>query len=228
VAVLAAYGRILPKRILEQFPLGIINVHPSLLPHYRGTSPIEQAIIDGVKKTGVSIMRLTEDMDEGPLLRQESIILTGNETKQELTELLQKLGAKLIVQELPNVINNKSKFRRQPHPERATYTKKINKSDGLINWNKSAHELVREIRAYAGWPGSRTTLNSISVTITKAHTIPNTSKQKSPGDMNILVKEGRLMVQTSTDYLCIDSIKPDSKKEMSTKAFLAGYDKYLA
>src|SRR3989338_420589 len=92
IAVLAAYGHIIPKSVLDQFTLGIINVHPSLLPLYRGPTPIEQAILDGASKTGVSIMHLTAGMDEGPIYKQKTVRLSGDESKAELTERLQHLG----------------------------------------------------------------------------------------------------------------------------------------
>lgn len=224
IAVLAAYGRIIPQSVLDQFPLGIINIHPSLLPQYRGTAPIEQAILDGLPKTGVSIMRLTAGMDEGPIYKQKTIHLTGDETKQVLTERLQRLGADMLRETLPAIASGELKPRHQPHPDRATYTSKITKADSTMDWQKPAHRLEREVRAYQYWPQSRTTLGTIDVIVT-ATTAVSQGEGLSPGEVNI-VSEGKtksLFVGTSDGNLQIERLKPIGKKEMPVEAFLAGY-----
>jgi methionyl-tRNA formyltransferase len=209
LAVLAAYGRIIPRSVLDQFPLGIINVHPSLLPEYRGSTPIEQAILDGKKTTGVSIMKLEAGMDTGPVYKQKTVHLTGNESKIELTEQLQRLGAELLVEVLPDIADGSLKPRSQPHPDRATYSRLLSKADGLIDWSKPADILAREIKAFLGWPQSRTTLGSVEVIITKAHV------SDVETELSIRCGDGK--------FLSIDSLKPLGKKEMPTRAFLAGY-----
>lgn len=218
IAVLAAYGRIIPKSILDQFPLGIINVHPSLLPAYRGPTPIEQAILDGAEKTGVSIMQLTTGMDEGPIYTQKTVHLSGKESKNDLTKYLQTVGAELISDVLPMIFNGGLKPRQQPHPARATYSHKLSKNNSILDWNKPALQLEREIRAYLGWPGSKATIAGKDVTITLAHTVPASG---SPGQF-IRTKK-HLIVVTSKNGLCIDRIKPAGKNEMSISAFLVGY-----
>lgn len=219
LAVLAAYGRIIPQRVLDEFPLGIINVHPSLLPAYRGPTPIEQAILDGTPKTGVSIMKLTAGMDEGPIYKQKTVHLSGNESKTELTEVLQQLGAQLLVEVLPEIITGSLEPRQQPHPDRATYSRLLTKDDGIIDWQKPAIQLEREVRAFAGWPKSRTTLGGINLAITKASVVE--MGKAAPGQL--MVEKKRLLVGTGKDWLEIMSLRPDGKKEMSTESFLAGY-----
>lgn len=224
MAVLAAYGRMIPNTVLDQFPLGIINVHPSLLPQYRGPTPIEQAILDGAQKTGVSIMRLSSGMDEGPIYKQKVLHIAGNESKAELARSLQALGAEMLVEVLPAIANGALTSRRQPHPDRATYSHKLTKESGIIDWGKPAEVLAREIRAFAGWPKSRTVLGTIPVAITNAR--PEKICKSKPGV--IMTEKKRLFVGTAEDCLEILSLQPDGKKEMTAEAFLAGYRNSLA
>lgn len=225
LAVLAAYGRIIPQSVLDQFPSGIINVHPSLLPAYRGPTPIEQVILDGATKTGVSIMRLSAGMDEGPIYKQATLHLTGTESKAELAQKLQKLGSEILVEVLLGIADGSLKPRNQPHPDRATYSKKLTKEDGIIDWNKPALQIEREIRAFIGWPKSSTTLAGKEVIITKAHVEPD-EPDTTPGQVSS-VGTKILLVQTGEGTLCIESLKPAGKKEMSVSAFLAGYGKLI-
>ncbi len=218
LAVLAAYGRIIPKRVLDEFPLGIINVHPSLLPAYRGPTPIEQALLDSTPKTGVSIMQLTAGMDEGPIYKQKTLHLTGSESKAELTEKLQMLGSELLKEVLPEIANSTLAPRQQPHPDRATYSHLITKQDGIIDWNKPAEQLEREIRAFAGWPSSRTTVADKDVIITAAHVV---TQSGTPGQTQVIDNE--LAVFAGTNALSIDHLKPAGKNEMSAAEFIRGY-----
>lgn len=220
LAVLAAYGHIIPQRVLDEFPLGIINIHPSLLPAYRGPTPIEQAILDGAKKTGVSVMLLTAGMDEGPVYKQRTVHLTGNEAKAELTEKLQMIGAELLTEVLPAIADGSLQPRQQPHPDRATYSQLLTKEDGLMDWTKPAHQLEREVRAFAGWPSSYTTLADKDVIITEAEVVDTAGQ---PGE--IRVENKRLIICTADKALGILAIKPAGKKEMTIEAFLAGYGK---
>lgn len=218
IAVLVAYGHIIPESILGQFPLGIINIHPSLLPLYRGPTPIEQAILDGANKTGVSIMRLTSGMDEGPIYKQKTVHLNASETKDELTISLQKLGSDLLVEALPQIINGVLRPRSQPHPDRATYTKKLKKADGDIDWTKPAQKIEREIRAYAGWPRSKTQLGQIDCIVTSAEVVEISGV---PG--NYTIEKDKLVIHTGMDSLKIMKLQPIGKKEMSVEEFLRGY-----
>ncbi|HSX27453.1 MAG TPA: methionyl-tRNA formyltransferase [Patescibacteria group bacterium] len=218
LAVLAAYGKIIPQAILDQFPLGIINVHPSLLPVYRGPTPIEQAILDGSAQTGVSIMRLSAKMDEGPLYKQKLVNLTVGESKAELATQLQKLGSDLIVEVLPGIAKGTLKPHQQPHPDRATYSHILTKLDGAVDWNLPAERIEREIRAYMGWPGSRTEIGKKEVTILEAKIVDATGV---PGEVINLKKQ--LVICCGDKALEILRLKPAGKKEMTGQAFMAGY-----
>lgn len=224
LAVLAAYGHIIPQSVLDEFPLGIINIHPSLLPEYRGSTPIETAILDGKTKTGVSIMRLEASMDTGPLYKQKTVHLSGSESKAKLTERLQDLGAELLGEILPGIADGSLKPHQQPHPDRATYTRLLRKADGVIDWGKSATILEREIRAFKDWPRSQTTLGEIPVIITDARVAPS-GKSMAPGDVSIEKKH--LFIGTGEGNLEVLSLQPQGKKEMPVAAFLAGYGNRL-
>ncbi len=179
-------------------------------------------LLDGATTTGVSIMQLTAGMDEGPIYKQKTVHLQGNESKAELTKTLQTLGAELLVEVLPKILDGTLAPRRQPHPDRATYSQKLEKSDGVINWTKPAQTIEREVRAYLGWPGSRTQLAGKNVAVTKAHIEPQSGK---PGTTAVLNKQ--LVVFCGKDALVIDSLKPAGKKEMTGQAFLAGHKHLL-
>ena len=213
--VLIAYGVIIPEEILELFP--IINLHPSLLPQYRGSTPIESAILDDATETGVSLMKLAPEMDAGPVYAQEKIELNGNETKQELADKLSDLGCRMIIDNLPAILNGSLQAKEQDHAA-ATYTKLINKEDGRLEWSKPAVQLEREVRAYAGWPRSYGKLAGTNIVITKA------SVRDGTGEPGTIYRDGKqLGIYAADGILMIESLIPAGKKEMSTEAFLAGY-----
>lgn len=160
--VVAAYGKILPKEVLGIPKYGAVNVHPSLLPKYRGCSPIQFPILNGDHETGVTIMLMNEKMDEGPILAQEIITIEEKETAKSLEEKLSLLGAKLLIKtlgqwlilkEMPDTAQKLIRPQEQDHSQ-ASYTKILTKQDGKIIWDKTAQELERQIRAFHPWPGS--------------------------------------------------------------------------
>lgn len=219
VGVLVSYGKIIPQSIIDLFTPGIINLHPSLLPMYRGPSPIEAAILHGDETTGLSIMQLSAAMDAGPVYIQETISLNGQETAPELYETLGLKGAELLAANLPAILNGTISPVPQ-HDNAASYCKLISKHDGVIDWHKPATQLEREVRAYINWPQSRTVLCGIDCIITSAHTEPSLDPA-APG--SVTVTDNSLAVHTTDGQLIIDTIKPLGKKEMPVKAFLAGY-----
>lgn len=222
IGILVAYGLIIPKSIIGIFPNGIINIHPSLLPKGRGPAPIEETILDGSNQTGVTIMRLSEEMDKGPVLAQASIDLHGKETKQELADSLLELGNELLIKCLDDIFSSNA-IKSVPQTEAgATYTHKIKKSDGIIDWNKPAVNLEREVRAYAGWPKSSTILNGISCIITEAQVVAG---EGSPGRYR--VTDNSMIVFTSKGAFSINRLKPAGKKDMSVEEFLRGYESRL-
>lgn len=222
IAVLVAYGRIVPQSVIDIFPKGIINIHPSLLPAHRGPIPLESVILSGENKTGVSVMQLVRAMDAGPVYEQRELALNGSETKQDLANKLLNIGSSMVIELLPKILNGNITAVAQDDT-RATYDQLIKKEDGRLNWNKSAEQLEREIRAYIEWPKSYTTFGDIEVIITQAHAVPSNFSEVV-GEVEIQDDETKLlMVNCKNGYLCIDKLKPAGKKEMSVREFLAGY-----
>lgn len=226
LGIIVDFGVIVSQATINSFERGIINAHFSLLPRWRGADPISFSILSGDEKTGVSLMLIEPTLDTGKLIVQKSIKIADNDTTPSLTDKLVSLSNELLVMYIPLHANGKSKPRQQPHPDRATFSRKLTKADGIIDWGKSAAELEREIRAYNDWPKSRTTLAGKDVIITKAHAVPSNFSEK-PGEVEVIKDQGILMVNCSNGYLCIDALKPAGKKEMTAAAFLAGYGHLL-
>ena len=168
LAILTAYGKIVPSEILKIPKYGFINIHPSILPNYRGPSPIQSAILADEKATGVSIIKLDEEIDHGPILAQKEVAITNGDTHASLVENLGKIGADLLVKTLPEFLEGKLKPKPQNHL-RATWTKRITKKDGQIDLlnppNPQTLNLI--IRAYYPWPGTwcRLTVHSRQFTV---------------------------------------------------------------
>jgi methionyl-tRNA formyltransferase len=151
--VVAGFGKIIKKEIIDMFPNGIINVHPSLLPKYRGPNPIREVILNGEKETGTTLFLIDELIDHGPIIKQEKINLTGKENYIELEQILGRLGGKMLNEVLENYLNGKIKTTPQDE-NLATYTKKITKQDGLLSFNDGYEIWDRKIRALNPWPGT--------------------------------------------------------------------------
>jgi methionyl-tRNA formyltransferase len=227
VGIVIDYGIIIAKDVIDYFPLGIVNSHFSLLPEWRGADPISFAILSGQKKTGVSVMIIEPTLDTGKLIVQKSLTITDSETTPSLTERLIQLSNELLGTHLESYMQGDIKPRSQPHPDRATFSRKLTKEDGIINWSKPAEQIEREIRAYIDWPKSRTTIAGKDVVISKAHTSPTVSAGQKPGDVSIVPETKMLGVATSSGTLWIDRLKPAGKKEMTAEAFLAGHKHLL-
>ena len=166
LGIVVAYGQIFSQELIDSFSLGIINIHPSLLPKYRGSSPIQTPILNQDKETGTTIMKLDAKMDHGPIIAQEKIKLNGSETGGFLHDNLSKLGADLLIKILPNYISGKINLKEQEH-KKATYTNKLSKKDGRISWSLSPQKAEAFIRAMNPWPGAWTTWNNKKIIIWK-------------------------------------------------------------
>jgi len=200
--IVAAYGQILPKEILEIPKYGCLNVHPSLLPKYRGASPIQTTILNGDKETGVTIILMDEKMDHGPILGQRELEFSiFNFQFSKLHDKLAELGVKLLIETIPKWINGKIKPKPQDE-SKATYTKVLKKEDGKVDWSKSAQEIERQVRAFYPWPGAFFFIKHkgkiLRVKILKA----DISKE---------------------DKLIIKKIQPEGKKPMSFEEFKRGH-----
>jgi methionyl-tRNA formyltransferase len=218
IGVIVDYGVIVDQVVIDYFPLGIINSHFSLLPEWRGADPITFSILSGQKQTGVSLMRIVAGLDEGDLLTEATQDIPPKATTPELTNALIDLSNTLLREFLPLYIAGDLIPYVQPADQPATYSRKLTKDDGILDWQKPAVQLEREVRAYADWPKSRTTLAGKDVVITKAQVVATSGK---PGDVQT---EGKnLIVVTSDQGLQIDELKPAGKQAMSAEGFLAGY-----
>lgn len=215
--VVVAYGLILPEAVLAHFHEGLVNAHASLLPRWRGPSPIESALLHGDEETGISLMELDVGMDTGPVYSQTSQGIDPDETRISLAEKLARLGADQLRQKLPDILDGSLKPRPQ-NEAKAVYSKMISKSDGDIDWNWPAINIERQIRAYLGWPGSRTVIKDRDVIVTAAH-IDESSGE--PGEIN--TSDSRLLVHCGQDSLVIDKLIPSGKNEMEGPEFIRGY-----
>ncbi len=227
LGVIVDYGVIVSQATIDSFPLGILNSHFSLLPRWRGADPISFSILAGDEKTGVSLMLIEPSLDTGKLLVQKSLVITSDDSTPSLTDKLIALSNELLVTYIPLHLADETKPRQQPHPDRVTFSRKLTKADGIIDWNKPAVTIEREIRAYIEWPKSHTTLGGKEVIVTKAHTeTDDTSQILKAGSVE--VRQKQLCIGTGDGVLVIDTLKPAGKNEMTGAAFLAGYGHLLA
>jgi methionyl-tRNA formyltransferase len=209
IGIVVSYGKIIPKSTIDSFGLGIINVHPSLLPKYRGPSPIESAILNGDDKTGVTIIKLTPQMDAGPIYGQIVYKLSGNETRLVLRRTLAKYGAETLLSLLPGVIDGSI----QPKPQNeknAIYCQLISKNESNLNPEITAVQAERQVRAYQGFPKTKIEINNHKIIIIQSHI---SNEHKTP--LDIKFKDGK--------YLSIDELVAPSGKTISASEFINGY-----
>ncbi len=230
VAVLIDFGIIIKQDVIDTFPLGIVNSHFSLLPEWRGADPITFAILSGQHRTGISLMLLVEAMDEGPLLAQVPYDIPPNETTPSLTEVLIELSYASLREILPLYLSGSV----TPAPQEAvsmatnpgpTYSRKLTKADGILDFSKPAKQLECEIRAYLEWPKNHATIAGKDVIITAAHIAATRMSGVNAGTAFIQNKE--LLIQTSDGALAVDSLKPAGKPEMTAAAFVTGYGRNI-
>lgn len=226
--VIASYGKILAAELLNIPPFGVINVHPSLLPKYRGPSPIESAILNNEKETGVTIMLVDEKMDHGQILAQQEFAFSiSNFQFLKLRDALAELGGKLLIKTIPKWLKKEIKPKEQNHTE-ATYTQKIKKEDGHINWNEPAKIIEQKVRALNPWPGTFTFWKKNNrltrLIITEAKMIKN-QNVKNTGE--IFEKNGEFAVAAEKGALLIKRLKPESGKEIASRDFLRGNRKII-
>ena len=200
--IVASYGKIIPKEILEIPKYGCLNIHPSLLPKYRGPSPIQTTILNGDKKTGVTIILMDKKIDHGPIIAQQEWEMPINKIRyKELNKELAELGVKLLIETIPKWIKGKIETKTQDE-SKATYTKILKREDGKINWSKPGREIERQIRAFNPWPGAFTFIKH---------------KDKT---LRIKVLEADI---SKENKLIIKKLQPEGKKAMTFEEFKRGY-----
>ncbi len=218
-AVCAQYGAIIPQSVLDLFPLGIINVHTSLLPKYRGASPIQSALRNGETQTGVTIMKMDKGMDTGAILSQNTIEIFPDETYPQLDARMAELGATLLNTTLPLYLNGSLIPEEQDHTQ-ATGCKMISREDGKIDWNKTTAEIYNMYRAYTPWPGIWTMWGDKRL---KLLAIRPPERKNSPG--KAVVDGSRLFIGSGDSSVEIEQIQLEGKSVMTAKEFVRGYGK---
>ena len=229
--VVAAYGKLLPKPVLELPPRGCLNLHPSLLPRHRGPSPVATAIFEGDQRTGVSLMLLDEGMDTGPVIAQREYALTGREIAGELTNTLFAMGADLLAQSLGPWIQGEL----QAHPQdnaQATVSRKLERADGEADWSLSAEALARQCRAYDPWPGLYTRWNGKVLKLLEVSALPDTvSPELGEGRPGRVVSDFPSIpaaVETGDGLLSVSRLQLEGRRAVTAREFLAGYPDLLA
>lgn len=220
IIVVAAFGQILPKEILEMPLYGCVNVHASLLPKYRGASPIQWAVINGERVSGVTIMRMDEGLDTGDMILQEEVELAAKETGGSLFERLSVVGASLCVRALGQIADGTAVYTPQDHTQ-ATLTKMIRKQFGRIDWEKPAKELECLIRGLNPWPSAYTIFHGKTFKIWDADVLAGDG-DAAAGTVTDVEKAG-VCVQTGDGILKLREVQLEGKKRMPCDAFLRGY-----
>jgi methionyl-tRNA formyltransferase len=224
--VVAAFGIILPAVVLQLPRYGCINVHPSLLPRYRGASPVATAILRGDNMTGVTIMLLDEGMDTGHILNQKEVPISDEDTTGTLGTKLSKIGAEMLVETLPLWIEGRIKTREQ-NEKVATYSKMIRKEDGNIDWRLTTKELWCQVRAYDPWPGSYTVWHGKRLKMVKVLPIYN-DMGAEPGKVVVLFgKTTTIGVGTGKGILGLLMVQLEGKREMTAEEFAHGQRDFI-
>jgi len=222
--ILVAYGQIIPEEILNIPKYKALNIHPSLLPKYRGASPIQSVILCGETETGVCLMIMDKEMDHGEIIASEKLSIKDNVSFAGLSQQLSDLGANLLIKTLPDWIEGKIKAQEQNHNQ-ATFCKLIKKEDGKIDWNKSAQEIERQIRAFRKWPESYTDFNGKVLKILEAG-FENKKTDYKIGEV-FLDENKNLCVQTGNGILILNTVQLEGKNPVSAKEFLNGHKEII-
>lgn len=228
--IVVAYAQIIPKSIIDIPKYGIINVHGSLLPKYRGSSCIQAPLLNGDEKTGVTIMLMDENLDTGPILAQKEIKINDSDTAKILFEKLSNLGAEILLPTIKNYIDNKIQPQAQDNTK-SSYVKMLKKSDGHIDWSRPAVEIERQIRAMYSWPGAYGIIKPDEAhdeeimlkIITVAHNPININAHKSG---TLFMNNNELYIQCGKDALEIYTLQLSGKNIMFAQEFINGYSKY--
>jgi methionyl-tRNA formyltransferase len=228
IIIVIAYGKIIPKEIIDIPKFGVLNIHASLLPKYRGASPIQSAILEGEKLSGVTIMKIDEKLDHGPILAQKKIVLNQGETSESLFEKMSELGPELLLEILPKWLAGKVILKEQDH-KNATFTKVLSREDGNITKEKTAEEIDRMFRALYPWPGVYMIFKTkdrkdLKLKITKLSIVKCDTVSSVKLYLN---KEKQLILRIENGCLWLKEVQPESKNKMSGEAFWQGYKNNL-
>ncbi len=214
IVVVIAYGKIIPKRFLNLAKYGFINVHASLLPKWRGAAPIQRSIMSLDSETGISVMRVVEELDAGPVMYQAKIVINENTDTQTLTQVLSQLGAKALLDSISKIENGKAKFKEQNHNQ-ATYAKKISKAEGKIEWNESAKKVLAKINGLNPNPGAWFEYKNERYKVWKAEIVNKSGKIGT-------ILNDQLIVSCKDQAIQILEIQKGGKSRQATRQFLLG------
>ena len=220
IIIVAAFGQILPKEILEMPKYGCVNVHASLLPKYRGAAPIQWAVINGDKVSGVTTMRMDAGLDTGDMIECTEVTLAPDETGGSLFDRLADAGAKLCVSTMAKIEAGTATYTKQ-EDEKATHTRMISKKMGKINWKASAAEIERLIRGLNPWPSAYTFLDGKTLKIWRAAVLSGGDSENA--GCIIAAEKEKLHIQTGDGILALEEVQLEGKKRMKTEDFLRGH-----
>lgn len=224
LGIVASYGQIISPEIIVLFPRGLLNIHPSLLPKYRGPSPIQTAVLKGEKETGVTAMQLDEKMDHGPILKSVKYQMSSTEYYSEIEKKLAQLGAKLLLAILPDYLQEKLRPRAQDHTQ-ATFTQKFTLTDGKINWHQPAVNIHRQIRALNPEPGTWTVWNGKKLKIAVASFFTGQPHhQHDPSRIGRVYQEKDLVyVPAQHGHLQLTRVQLEGGRELTIADFIRGH-----
>ncbi len=220
LGVTVAYGRIVPPAVLALPPLGCINLHPSLLPRYRGASPIQGAIADGATTTGVTVLYMSEEVDAGDIILQREVPIHPEETAGELEQRLAREGAALLVEAVRLLAEGRAPRRPQDHAQ-ATYTGRLTKADGVIDWTRPAPAIVNHVRAMTPWPGARTTWRGTPLRVWRAR-VTDTAPGAEPGRVVAVTPDG-IVVAAGAGAVLVQEVQLPGGVRMPADAFARGH-----
>ncbi|MBM3934659.1 MAG: methionyl-tRNA formyltransferase [SAR202 cluster bacterium] len=222
--IVAAYGLFLPRATLEMAPLGALNIHPSMLPKYRGPSPITTALLNGDRRTGVTIMKLDSGMDTGPIIAQREVEIRPDETAPELTERLFRLGAVLLTEVL--ALWEAGVLHAEPQDDsQAIVTRLLTKEDGEIDWGQDADRIARQVRAYQPWPGSYTHWDGKLIKVLEAEAA-GPAAAAPPGTV-AQIHGGELVIAAGAGVLVVRRLQIEGKKPATAREFTQGYPSFV-
>jgi methionyl-tRNA formyltransferase len=220
--VVAAFGQILPKEVIELPKWGCLNVHASLLPRWRGAAPVQASILHGDTETGITIMKMDVGLDTGPILAKRPTPIDPQETGGQLTDRLSEIGGHLLLETIPPYIEGIMDLIEQDDTE-ATYAPMLKKSDGALDFILTAEDLARQVRAFEPWPGSFFIWEGKRLVVRKAHATPDTD-----GTPGVVTQVEELpAVTTSQGLFVLDILQPAGKKAMTGDAFIRGARGFL-
>ncbi len=227
--VVSAYGKILPKSILEIPKYGIVNTHPSALPKYRGASPIQNAILKGENKTVATIMCLVEKVDAGDILRQEETEIGKTENYPELSQRLSEISARLLIETIPLLTTGKIEPKKQDET-RATFCQLIKKEDGKIDWSDTAKDIYNRFRAFYAWPGIFTYFKrddrDLRLKLNKI-ILDENSKENDFASGEVFEENNMIKIKTGKGNIILEEIQLEGKNEMKAIDFVRGYANFV-